>query len=333
MSELYRPYADVINNINRCYVSKTPFLFAINYSKTLGIFTTTSPFGLNAKIKAEINHDHNVKAFTLHSNLDEKLVFQKEFLSFQTYQSKFERVVDHLKLGNSYLLNLTLKTPIAINLSLEQIFHLSSSRYKLLVPGQFVLFSPERFVRIENGMISTNPMKGTTDADIDRDGSGLLMSKKENAEHNTVVDLLRNDLSIVAEGVRLRRLKYIEKIKTRFGSLWQMSSEIEGHLRKEFLQQPGFIFDKLLPAGSICGAPKKMTCQIIDDVEGYDRGFYTGVFGYFDGNSIDSAVMIRFIGIDPDGSQYYCAGGGITAQSILEDEYTEYKNKIYVPIF
>ena len=333
MSELYRPYADVINNINRCYVSKTPFLFAINYSKTLGIFTTNSPFGLNAKIKAEINHDHNVNTFTAHSNLDVKLVFQKEFLSFQTYQSKFERVVDHLKLGNSYLLNLTLKTPIAINLSLEQIFHLSSSRYKLLVPGQFVLFSPERFVRIENGMISTNPMKGTTDADIDRDGSGLLMSKKENAEHNTVVDLLRNDLSIVAEGVRLRRLKYIEKIKTRFGSLWQMSSEIEGHLRKEFLQQPGFIFDKLLPAGSICGAPKKMTCQIIDDVEGYDRGFYTGVFGYFDGNSIDSAVMIRFIGIDPDGSQYYCAGGGITAQSILEDEYTEYKNKIYVPIF
>ena len=85
-----------------------------------------------------------------------------------------------------------------------------------------------------------------------------------------------------------------------------------------------------MPAGSISGAPKKKTIEIIDEVEGYERGSYTGIFGIFDGNDLDSGVMIRFI--EKDGAEmYYKSGGGITINSIAENEYNELIDKVYVP--
>jgi len=87
----------------------------------------------------------------------------------------------------------------------------------------------------------------------------------------------------------------------------------------------------LLPAGSITGAPKNKTVEIIRSTETYERGFYTGVFGVFDGCNMDSAVMIRFIERTPEG-YVYKSGGGITAFSKVEDEYNEILEKIYVPI-
>lgn len=92
----------------------------------------------------------------------------------------------------------------------------------------------------------------------------------------------------------------------------------------------GDILFSLLPAGSITGAPKKKTIEIIAETEVIPRGFYTGITGYFDGEKLESAVMIRFIRWQ-DGQIYYHSGGGITARSRMEDEYNEMKQKIYVP--
>jgi para-aminobenzoate synthetase component 1 len=87
----------------------------------------------------------------------------------------------------------------------------------------------------------------------------------------------------------------------------------------------------LLPAGSILGAPKKKTLEIILEAENFSRGFYTGVCGFFDGTNLDSCVMIRLIEKEND-QLFFKSGGGITHLSKIKDEYQEVKNKIYVPI-
>ncbi len=168
---------------------------------------------------------------------------------------------------------------------------------------------------------------------VSRERTVMLASDpKEDAEHNTIVDLIRNDLSTVATHVRVKRFKYIEKLKTHQGELLQMSSEIEGKLPSDFRKSLGDILFRMLPAGSISGAPKKKTVDIIREVEGYDRGFYTGIFGSFDGENLDSAVAIRFI--EKQGEKLlFKSGGGITFKSDWKKEYDEMQKKVYVPVY
>ena len=239
---------------------------------------------------------------------------------------------DQIHYGNTFLLNLTQPTRVECNYSLEEIFTRSVAPYKLYLSDKLVVFSPERFVRIRGRAISSNPMKGTMDASIPGSYRLLASDPKEDAEHNTIVDLIRNDLSTVAKNVRVKRFKYIEKICTQQGELWQMSSEITGRLPADYPAKLGKIIFSMLPAGSICGAPKKKTVEIILDTEGYDRGFYTGVFGHFDGRNLDSAVAIRYL--EKTGKQLvFKSGGGITHLSQWDKEYEEMQKKVYVPVF
>ncbi len=175
-------------------------------------------------------------------------------------------------------------------------------------------------------------MKGTIDADIPDAENILKNDPKEKAEHYTVVDLLRNDLSIVAEDVKLVDFQRIDYLQTLKKNLYTMSSEIEGTVKPSFQNKIGTIMQKLLPAGSILGAPKDKTQEVILKSESYDRGFYTGICGYFDGKDLDSGVMIRFI--ENENNQFYFkSGGGITHQSDASAEYQEMINKIYVPVY
>jgi para-aminobenzoate synthetase component I len=174
-------------------------------------------------------------------------------------------------------------------------------------------------------------MKGTIDSSIPNAKHILLHDEKEIAEHYTIVDLIRNDLSQVASNVQVKRFRYIDEIKTQYKTLLQVSSEIEGDLPLNYKENLADIIFKLLPAGSISGAPKTKTLQIINEAEQYNRGFYTGVAFYFDGENIDSCVLIRFLENTPLG-MVYKSGGGITIQSELKKEYDELLNKIYVPI-
>jgi len=217
-------------------------------------------------------------------------------------------------------------------LSLSEIFLRSQARYKLLMKKGLVVYSPEIFVQIQDGKIKSFPMKGTIDASIPDAEAIILADKKEKAEHATIVDLIRNDLNLVATNVKVERFRYVERIKTQQKDLLQVSSEITGILPTNYAEEIGDILMKLLPAGSISGAPKKKTVEIIQAAEGQERGYYTGVFGYFDGKNLDSGVMIRYIEKGENGLNYR-SGGGITTFSDCEKEYQELLDKIYVPIY
>lgn len=251
--------------------------------------------------------------------------------ALKSFKTGFDKVQKNIRLGNSYLVNYTRKTRIETNLTLEEIFYHSQAKYKVLYKDFFVFFSPETFVKIIDGKIFTYPMKGTIDASLENAAEILKNDKKEKAEHYTVVDLLRNDLSMIANDVKVDHFQQIDFIKTQQKDLFAMSSEISGNIKPEFDGRIGSLMKKILPAGSILGAPKPKTLEIILDAEEYERGFYTGVCGWFDGKNLDSCVMIRFIEKEND-TLYFKSGGGITHMSKLEDEYQEMKNKIYVPI-
>jgi para-aminobenzoate synthetase component 1 len=174
-------------------------------------------------------------------------------------------------------------------------------------------------------------MKGTIDASIPHAEEKILSDEKEHWEHNTIVDLIRNDLSIVSEDVHVPRFRYIDRLKTSQKELLQVSSEIKGKLPENWQSNIGDMLLNLLPAGSISGAPKAKTVEVIRESEGQDRGYFTGIFGIYEDKSLDSAVNIRFIEKTHDGFQFR-SGGGITAKSNMEEEYREMIHKVYVPL-
>jgi len=247
------------------------------------------------------------------------------------YQKKFSFVKSQLHLGNSFLTNLTTRTQIQLTGTLRDCFFASSAVYRLWLRNEFVVFSPEIFVKVVNGKIYSYPMKGTLDASLPNAREILLNDEKEIAEHVTIVDLIRNDLSTVAEQVKVKRFRYVQEVRSRERTLLQVSSEIEGTLRPGYLHAVGDLLEALLPAGSVSGAPKKKTMEIIAEAEGAPRGYYTGVCGYFDGRQLDTGVMIRFIEQDGD-DFFYRSGGGITTQSEVGKEFDEILAKIYVPV-
>ncbi|TAF67833.1 MAG: aminodeoxychorismate synthase component I [Cytophagales bacterium] len=261
-----------------------------------------------------------------------KFELQKIPRPFAEYQQKFEKIQSHIQRGDTYLLNLSVPTPLNTNASLQEIFMHSQARYKLYFKDQFVCFSPEIFVQIQQQQIASYPMKGTIDASLPNALQQIQENEKEIAEHYTIVDLIRNDLSRVAQKVRVEKFRYIEKIITHQKTLLQVSSKIVGELSPNYPSQIGTLLLQLLPAGSISGAPKKKTVEIITQTEQYERGYYTGIFGYFDGISLDSAVMIRFIEKQPDQTLLFKSGGGITYHSDATQEYQEMIDKIYFAI-
>ncbi len=254
----------------------------------------------------------------------------KQPIDYQTYKLGFEKIIEHIKSGETYLLNYTCSTPVECTLSLKEIYQKAHAKFKLRYKDEFVCFSPERFIQIEENTISAYPMKGTIDAALPDAKASILNNKKEMAEHIMVVDLLRNDLGIVARNIEVEKFRYIDHLKTGDKELLQVSSMITGQLPSSWRENFGSIIHALLPAGSISGTPKKSTVKIIEEVEEHKRGFFTGIFGYFDGKDFDSAVMIRFI--EKQGDQLvYKSGGGITLDSNSTEEYQEMIDKIYIP--
>ena len=317
---------EIIDKINHFSGRGEPFLFAVDFTGENGFVLSpedADKYGLRYEISGHKNYQKNIAL--------NPLVFELFPDSFETYKKAFDKVLFHLKRGDTYLLNLTFATPLKVNLSLDQLFVNSSAPFKLFVPGSFVVFSPEAFVCIANSRISSCPMKGTIDAAIPDAAQQLLSDEKEFFEHNTIVDLIRNDLAMVSTKVAVTRFRYIDRIHTNRGDLLQMSSEISGELPPGYMNKMGEILFTLLPAGSVTGAPKKKTVEIIRETESYHRGFYTGIFGFFDGQSLTSAVSIRFIEQTETGLVFK-SGGGITALSDEEKEYEEMIKKIYVPV-
>ncbi len=312
--------------MNRLGKEKTPFLFVIDFAMRKPLIIPLDEIDAT-EILFDVNGQTNAKG---RPETDKKLEFNATPVSKEVYCKAFQTVQHHIRRGDSFLLNLTMPSTVETNYSLREIFYRSEAKYKLWLRDKLVVFSPEIFVKVNNGIISSYPMKGTMDASLPDAAERLLASEKELAEHYTIVDLIRNDLSMVSENVEVVRFRYIDRLKTHKGALLQMSSEIRGTLPDDYSGQIGDILLRLLPAGSISGAPKKKTVDIICSVENYDRGYYTGIFGIFDGVNLDSGVMIRYMEQTNTG-MVYKSGGGITANSICEEEYRELIDKIYVP--
>jgi len=297
-----------------------PFLFYTNFDNS-----ETRVFSLDELEKEDIEFSLNNTSYTAHSH-----TLTKFPMDFTTYKKGFDFIIEKIKAGDTYLLNYTCETKVDSSLTLKEVFNTANAKFKLRVKDEFVCFSPERFIKIENNHIYTFPMKGTINASIVNAEAKILANAKEMAEHIMVVDLLRNDLSIVSKEVKVTKFRYIDKINAGEKELLQVSSEVQGKLEDSWKNNLGEILQTLLPAGSITGTPKKKTIEIIHEVENYKRSFFSGVFGVFDGKDFDSAVMIRFLEKRKD-NFVYKSGGGITLDSCVEAEYQEMLDKIYIP--
>jgi para-aminobenzoate synthetase component 1 len=314
-----------MNRITSLAQQRVPFLFVISYNTKERFVQPLDSLDNNVFFK--IGKYRNYSKMVI----DKRYLLKKAPVEFKSYKKSLEKVLEEIRLGNTYLLNLTFKTPIQTDLSLKEIFTYAKAEYKLYFKDRFICFSPEKFIEIEGKRISTYPMKGTIEASIPNAQEKILADTKEMAEHTMIVDLMRNDLGMVARDVKVEKFRYIDKIKAGEKELFQVSSKITAKLPNNWRDNLGDVIKTLLPAGSITGTPKRSTVDIIEKIEDCSRGFYTGIFGIFDGENLYSAVMIRFI--EKDGNKfYYKSGGGITIDSDAKSEYDELTDKIYLPL-
>lgn len=354
-----------IQTINQLATEKIPFLFIASFDTSQNIVIPLSEID-----PLEIAFDfqgkqHNVAAFNTRYQLDESLVpavmpkWIRTPVSFETYNQTFQKLLSHLQKGDIKLANLTFPTKIACNLTLPEIFSRTQAKYRIFLKDHFCAFSPETFITIQKGIIATYPMKGTINAGIANAEQLLLENPKEIDEHETVTQEGMIDIARVADNAHISRYRYVDHIPRGDGGILQTSSIIEGTLPENFHESLGNIIYTLLPAGSITGSPREAATEILADLETYDRGFYSGVAGIFDGKDLDSTVLIRYLEKSNDPKEAHTeevaasnellkmiplteeeilfrytfkSGGGITAMSNAKSEYDELIEKIYLPI-
>ena len=253
------------------------------------------------------------------------------------YERAFATVQEHLHAGNSYEVNLTYRA--------EEVSEIDPStaylRLRELNPAPYAGFlqhdlptarawllssSPERYALINTDrIIETKPIKGTTPRGSTPEEDARLRNRlaaepKFRAENLMITDLLRNDLSMVCEpgSVEVPSLMAVESYET----VHQLVSTIRGRLRDDVTTVGAL--RALFPAGSMTGAPKLRTMQIIEQVEGSARGPYAGAFGWVSAaGQADLGVVIRSLMTGGDGRYLLGTGGGITVHSDVAEEYAE----------
>lgn len=245
-----------------------------------------------------------------------------------------QKVINYIKAlqaelgdGFSYLVNFCSQSGVSVSESPQSLFDQSAAPYTVWFEDHFISFSPEAFITVTGDQIATTPMKGTG-----FDAARLLADEKEQAEHATVVDLLRNDLGRVAENITVNEYRYLTEIRQSDGRiLYQTSTRITGEMPADWRATIGEWLPRLLPAGSITGAPKKKTIELIRKYETEPRGFFTGVAVLFDGETLMSSVLIRYLDLASQPLKFR-SGAGITIYSDPEEEYQEILNKVYIPV-
>ncbi len=259
------------------------------------------------------------------------------------YTECFDEIRRRIKAGDSYQVNLTFPLtaaftgdPAALYTELLVAQEPAYAAHIFHGDTHLVSVSPERFFAVDNGRITTRPMKGTARrgrwlAEDVAAWERLKASEKDRAENLMIVDLLRNDLGRVAEfgSVTVDDLFTVEKYQT----VWQMTSGVSADLRPTVVL--GDVFKALFPCGSITGAPKASSMGIIVDVEDAPRGAYCGAIGFIPpGDGLEGAsfnVGIRTVQIDTaEGFARYGVGGGVTWYSDASMEYDETVTKALV---
>ena len=300
----------------------TPFVFLIDFeckkpmcwkwSDTENIFEFNFDGVTNQK-KANIqNNDIPISNFE----------FNKVPISFEDYKNKFDQVKKEIEIGNSFLVNLTAKTKINSNYTIAEIYNQANAKYTCYLKDSFVCFSPETFIQINNGKIRSFPMKGTIDANIPNAKELILADPKEIAEHATIVDLIRNDLSRVCTEVHVKHYRQVHY----YSHVIHLVSEVEGKVAKD--ANPFHLIAKTFPAGTLSGAPKFKAMQLIDGIEPTKRSYYGGCIGFVGFNgSCNQAIMIRTF-LSQQNTLTYQAGAGVVAASHPESELQEVNNKL-----
>jgi para-aminobenzoate synthetase/4-amino-4-deoxychorismate lyase len=255
----------------------------------------------------------------------------------RTYDRGVERIREHIAAGDSYQVNYTIRLRSMVRGDERGLYrdlcfaqrgphaaYLNAGRYRILSA------SPELFVRLEGDRITTRPMKGTAPrgrwpAEDERLGEALVGSSKDRAENAMIVDLLRNDLGRVARTGSVSWDRVFEA--ERYETVWQLTSTVAADLA------PGTrfvdVFRALFPSGSVTGAPKVRSMEIIAGLEGAPRGAYCGAVGWIGPNGSEGRrasfnVAIRTVTVDAEtGIAEYGVGGGITYDSSATAEYDE----------
>lgn len=249
--------------------------------------------------------------------------------SQETYAQAFQKIKSYLKEGDCYQVNLTQQFSANCEGNTWQAYKMLReinpapfSAYLNFPNVKILSSSPERFLKLQNGHVETKPIKGTRPRKSDEIENAeqlhdLISNPKDRAENVMIVDLLRNDISKVCKNVRVPKLFDIESYTT----VHHLVSTITGELKTG--QHALDLLQNCFPGGSITGAPKIRSMEIIEEIEPNRRGVYCGAIGYigFDGN-MDTNIIIRTL-IESQGKIQFWAGGGIVNDSKMLDEYQE----------
>ncbi|CUU50061.1 aminodeoxychorismate synthase component I [Clostridium beijerinckii] len=249
----------------------------------------------------------------------------------EEYKKAIASLKEYIRSGDVYIANMTRRIwcnnnekPYEIYRKLRNTNKAPFSAYMNFEDFQIISSSPERFLSIIDGKVQTRPIKGTRPRGKDyeedeRNRNELMASEKDKSELLMIVDLERNDLSKVCKpkSVKVTELFKLEEYETVF----HLVATIEGRLRENVSSVK--CIRECFPGGSITGAPKIRAMEIIEELEKLKRNIYTGSIGYFDlrGNS-DFNIVIRTI-IKKGNKAYLGVGGGITWESIEEEEWLE----------
>ena len=249
----------------------------------------------------------------------------------ESYAQAFTKLKAYIEQGDLYQMNLTHRLqmsleeePLQLYLRLRALNPAPFAAYLQFSETTFVCSSPERFIQVRDGIVTTRPIKGTRKRGHDAASDYQLKeelwnSEKDRAELLMIVDLERNDLAKIAQSgtVTVPELYTVETYPTVF----HLVSTVTAQLRETVT--PAEIIAATFPGGSITGAPKIRAMEVIDELEVHRRGIYTGSIGYIDCNrNLDFNIVIRTI-VCHNKQAYFHVGGGIVWDSTVEFEYEE----------
>lgn len=296
--------------------------------------TYITAVGQNEEVVSSIERiEKNFENYKEEEKIKFKISNNKFYSNFSKdeYEKNIGRLREYIRSGDVYIANMTRRVycnsdedSYEIYKKLRSINKAPFSTYMNFKDFQIISSSPERFLSIRNGLVQTRPIKGTrprrkNSGEDERNKNELINSEKDKSELLMIVDLERNDLSKVCKpnSVKVTELFKIEEYETVF----HLVATIEGELKENVSAVK--CIRECFPGGSITGAPKIRAMEIIEELEKLKRNIYTGSIGYFDlrGNS-DFNIVIRTI-VKKDNKAYLGVGGGITWESIEEDEWFE----------
>jgi len=254
-------------------------------------------------------------------------------LSFEEYKKSFDQVKRYIIEGDCYQVNLAQRfetqfhgSPLSLYFNLRKKVDTPYSAFMSFAKNASLLsFSPEQFIGISGGEVQTKPIKGTIE-NTKNSANALQLSQsfKNKAENLMIVDLLRNDLSKFCEigSIKVSKLFELETYK----NVHHLVSHIKGKLKADINELDAFF--SCFPGGSITGAPKKRSMEIINELESSGRTAYCGSIFYLNGNgNFDSNILIRSI-IHSNDKLHCWGGGGIVHDSLVEEEYLESITKV-----